>query len=99
MVVAPMQATTQTADIEKPVPILSGSVGYFNFVNGGQNLFDTQFNPVLLLPLGDRWLVESRAEFEGQFQRSPDGAGLTVGLPIDSWNRNGIEREGLRAQR
>ena len=63
----------QTAENDKPVPILSGSVGAFSFVSGGQNLIDTQINPVLLVPLGDRWLVESRAEFEGQFQRPPDG--------------------------
>lgn len=64
--------TTQTVS-EKPVPILSGSFGYFNFVTGGQNLIDTQINPLLLVPLGDHWLIESRAEFEGQFQRAPGG--------------------------
>lgn len=58
----------QTPD-EKPIPILSGSAGAFSFVTAGQNLIDTQINPVLLVPLGDRWLIESRAEFEGQFQR------------------------------
>jgi hypothetical protein len=63
----------QSSAPEKPVPILSGSLGAFSFVTGGQNLIDTQVNPVLLVPLGDRWLVESRAEFEGQFQRPPDG--------------------------
>ncbi len=62
-------AAAQTPDTEKPVPILSGALGYFNFVSGGQNLIDTQFNPVLLLPLGDNWLIESRGAFEGQFQR------------------------------
>lgn len=67
------QATAQSVDGEKPVPILSGSAGAFSFVTGGQNLIDSQINPVLLVPLGDRWLVESRAEFEGQFQRPLDG--------------------------
>ena len=62
-----------TTDNEKAVPILSGSAGAFSFVTAGQNLIDTQINPVLLVPLGDRWLIESRAEFEGQFQRPPDG--------------------------
>jgi len=70
---ATTQAVAQTHDSEKPIPILSGSAGTFNFVTGGQNLIDTQINPVLLVPLGDRWLIESRAEFEGQFQRPPDG--------------------------
>ncbi len=63
----------QTADAEKPVPILSGSVGAFSFVTDGQNLIDTQINPVLLVPLGEHWLIESRAEFEGEFQRPPGG--------------------------
>jgi hypothetical protein len=72
---APPQAAAQAPDnSEKPVPILTGNAGAFNFVTGGQNLIDTQINPVLLLPLGDHWLVESRAEFEGQFQR-PAGGG------------------------
>jgi hypothetical protein len=71
----------QVSDSDKPVPVLSGSAGYFNFVTGGQNLIDTQINPVLLVPLGDRWLVESRAEFEGQFQR-PAGGGSYAG-PVD----------------
>lgn len=63
----------QASAPDKPVPILSGSIGTFNFVTGGQNLIDTQINPVLLVPIGDKWLVESRAEFEGQFQRPPGG--------------------------
>jgi len=62
-----------SANSEKAVPILSGSAGAFSFVTGGQNLIDTQINPVLLVPLGDRWLVEARAEFEGEFQRPVDG--------------------------
>ena len=64
----------QTSTSERPVPVLTGTAGYFNFVTAGQNQIDGQVNPVLLLPLGDHWLVESRAEFEGAFQR-PDGGG------------------------
>jgi hypothetical protein len=60
-------------ETDKPVPILTGSIGTFSFVTGGQNLIDTQINPILLVPLGDKWLIESRAEFEGQFQRPLDG--------------------------
>ena len=70
---AKIQTAAQTGDNVKPVPILSGYAGTFSFVSGGQNLIDTQISPVLLVPLGDRWLVESRAEFEGQFQRPGDG--------------------------
>jgi hypothetical protein len=66
---------------DKPVPILSGSIGTFSFVSGGQNVINTQINPVLLVPLGDRWLIESRAEFEGEFQRPPGGG--PYGGPVD----------------
>jgi hypothetical protein len=73
LVFVSVHIAAQTADFEKPVPILTGSIGTFSFVTGGQNLIDTQINPILLLPLGDRWLIESRAEFEGQFQRPLTG--------------------------
>ncbi len=66
-------APAQTNDSEKAVPILTGNAGAFDFVSGGHTLIDTQINPVLLVPLGERWLFESRAEFEGQFQRPPGG--------------------------
>jgi hypothetical protein len=66
-------AAAQSSDVEKPIPILSGTAGYFNFVTAGQNQIDEQINPVLLVPLGDRWLVESRMECEGAFQRPPGG--------------------------
>ena len=59
---------------EKPVPILSGTAGFLTSVTAGQTLLDTQFNPVLLVPLGERWLVESRGEFEGEFQHQPGGS-------------------------
>ena len=80
-ILAARWSVAQTPDAEKPVPILSGSIGTFSFVTGGQNLIDSQINPVLLLPLGDRWLIESRAEFEGKFQRPPNGG--PYGGPVD----------------
>ena len=81
----PAVSRAQTPSSDSPVPILSGSVGYFNFITAGQNQIDGQINPVLLLPLGDQWLVESRAEFEGAFQRPPGGGpyGGGVGKNLD----------------
>lgn len=66
---------------DKPIPILTGNFGSFSFITAGHNVFDTQINPVLLVPLGDRWLIEGRAEFEGQFQRPPGGG--PYGGPVD----------------
>jgi hypothetical protein len=59
---------------ERPVPILTGNAGYFTNVNGGKTALVPSITPVLLVPLGDRWLVETRAEFEGEFER-PVGGG------------------------
>jgi hypothetical protein len=73
LILASFRAFAQSPEGDKPVPILTGNVGTFSFVTAGQNLIDSQVNPVLLVPIGDRWLIESRAEFEGQFQRPPDG--------------------------
>jgi hypothetical protein len=81
LLLVPAWIAAQTPDMEKPVPILTGNIGTFSFVTGGQNLIDTQINPILLIPLGDRWLIESRAEFEGQFQRPPNGG--PYGGPVD----------------
>ena len=50
-------------------------------VTAGQKLLDVQFNPVLLVPLGERWLVESRGEFEGEFQRTPESS--SFGGPVN----------------
>lgn len=72
---------SQVVENEKPVPVLSGTAGFLTSVTAGQTLLDTQINPVLLVPLGDRWLVEARGEFEGQFQRQP-GTGA-FGGPVD----------------
>lgn len=65
----------QSADTERPVPILTGNAGFFTNVDGGEKALVPEINPVLLLPLGDRWLIESRAGFEGEFERTEWGTG------------------------
>jgi hypothetical protein len=68
------QTPDPAPETERPVPILTGNAGFFTNVNGGQTELVPSITPVLLVPLGDRWLVESRAEFTGQFER-PDAGG------------------------
>jgi hypothetical protein len=68
-------ALGQDADSERPVPILTGNAGFFTNRSAGENQFQPEINPVLLLPLGNHWLVESRAEFAGDFKRKNDGTG------------------------
>ena len=71
LALSPLQA--QTVDSERPVPILSGSAGFFTNVNGGQTQLVPVVSPVLLVPLGERWLIESRGEFKGEFQPAAGG--------------------------
>jgi hypothetical protein len=59
----------QTSSSDSPVPLLTGNAGYFTNVQSGKVQIVPEINPVLLIPLGDRWLVESRGEFEGDFER------------------------------
>lgn len=86
LVLIPTVLAAQALEGERPVPILTGAAGYFTNVDGGQKELVPEINPVLLLPLGDRWLVESRAGFEGDFERTDSGTGPyggKVGKEID----------------
>ena len=68
-----MQLSGQDSDVGSThagyVPVLSGGAGYIYNVNGGTPTLSPAINPVLLLPLGSHVLLESRAEFVGEFQR------------------------------
>jgi len=50
-------------------PVISGGAGYIHNVNAGVTTLEPQINPILLIPLGQRVLLESRADFTGVFQR------------------------------
>lgn len=63
-------APAQTPEIERPVPILTGSAGFVTNLNGGETELVPEIYPVILVPLGERWLVEGRGEFKGEFERS-----------------------------
>lgn len=67
VVLAPWSTAAAQQDYIKPVPILSGGTGFLTGNEPGRTTFTPIFDPVLLLPLGDRWLVESRAEFSADF--------------------------------
>jgi hypothetical protein len=71
-------ASAQSTYSESPVPILTGNAGYFTHVEGGQAKLVPEINPILLLPMGDHWLVEARGGFEGEFERN-NGTGPYAG--------------------
>ncbi|HWC15781.1 MAG TPA: hypothetical protein VG498_02155 [Terriglobales bacterium] len=76
LLLAPCAALGQVSAAEpRPVPVLSGSMGFVPIVQGGQTTLVSTVSPVLLAPIGDKWLVESRGAFEGDFARPNPNAG------------------------
>jgi len=51
------------------VPILSGALAFQGTTNGGATSFTPIIVPVFVAPLGDHWLIESRAEVQGFIAR------------------------------
>lgn len=66
------------------VPVISGGLGYIYNVNAGTPSLLPQINPVLTLPLGSHFLVESRSDFTGFFQRSDGTSGPYTGKVFKS---------------
>jgi hypothetical protein len=61
-------------DAQENVPIISGGAGFFSSTQGGTNFLQPVLAPVLAVPLGDHWLIESRADLrEFYFQQGPGG--------------------------
>ncbi len=57
----------------KPVPVVSGFGAFIPTWEGGAATLVTIITPVVLVPLGEHWQVESRGSFEGDFTRPPEG--------------------------
>lgn len=60
-------------DSIKPVPILTGSTAYFTQVNGGAFTDTPSVTPLLLAPIGDRWLVEAKGFYSDSFGKGDAG--------------------------
>jgi hypothetical protein len=61
------------ASAQTNTPIISGGIQYENSTAGGSTAFEPTISPVVSIPIGDRWLIESRATFEELIFRE-DGA-------------------------
>jgi hypothetical protein len=81
----PALSAQTSSDPERPIPILTGNAGFIASGAGEERYLTPQVTPLLLLPLGDKWLIEGRAAFEGELEREEPGdpyAGK-VGKDID----------------
>src|ERR1700761_3355056 len=59
-------------------PLISGGVGFFTSTNGGNTTYVPTISPVLVAPLGQHLLVESRANLiELFFPKPPGQSGYT----------------------
>ena len=65
---------------QSDVPILSGAVAFQGTSSGGANSFQPIIFPVLVAPLGDHWLVESRGEIQGFIARQNGTTGPYNGI-------------------
>jgi hypothetical protein len=68
-----LRAQDSETDTPKPVPILSAGTAFVTNFEGGTPHLDPLIAPVVLVPIGDRWLIESRATFEADFSQ-PSGS-------------------------
>ena len=67
----PLRAQDSQTEPPKPVPILSAGTAFVTNFEGGDPHLEPLIAPVVLLPIADRWLIESRATFEADFAQPP----------------------------
>ena len=57
----------------KAVPILTGSTAYFTRVTAGQYQDAPSVSPLLLLPFGEKWLIEAKGSYSDTFSKNAHG--------------------------
>jgi hypothetical protein len=53
-----------TVSAQSNIPIISGGIQYLNSTQGGATTFQPVIAPVVSIPIGQHWLIESRATFD-----------------------------------
>lgn len=70
-----LQAQDQS-ETPKPVPVIIGGAGFITTFDAGQAHLGPLIAPVVLVPLGNRWLIESRDTFESDLTQEPGRSGF-----------------------
>ena len=69
---------------QSETPIISGGVQYLSTTAGGATVFQPVISPVVAIPLGDRWLIESRGTFDEVIFRENGSTGPYHALTFSS---------------
>ncbi len=69
---------------QSSTPILSGGVQYLSTTEGKATVFQPIISPVVAVPLGDRWLIESRGTFDEVIFREDGASGPYHALTFSS---------------
>lgn len=70
---------SETAPIS-PAPVFQMGSGFVTTFQGGTPSLGPLINPVLLVPVGDNWLIEARGDLESAISPPPGGGGFTGSL-------------------
>lgn len=68
---APPSSTSAGAQAIEAAPIFSAGLGFLTDFQGGEPHLHPLFSPVILIPLGSKWLIESRDTFEADLTQEP----------------------------
>jgi hypothetical protein len=63
------------ASAQSNIPIISGGAGFLTATRGDNTFFQPVVAPVLVVPFGEKWLVESRADLRGFISRENGSTG------------------------
>ncbi len=69
---ATAQDAPQYTQPEGGVPLLTGFVGFGTTFQPGQQQLSPTISPIVLVPFGEKWLVESELEIEGDYTHTPN---------------------------
>jgi len=70
--------SVQTEEVH-PVPLLTGSAGFITTFDGGEPHLHPIVTPLILVPLGQRWVFETRSTFETDMVQLPGRSGFHGG--------------------